>query len=101
LADGGGIAASATPPLGRPLPVRWAFSLSEGTYSAWIDGIQVLTDRAIAVGTPNVMRFNFICGWAADPANRFWIDRILVKDTLEDVAVDRATWGRIKRLYDD
>ena len=99
LADGGGIVASVTPPLGRPLPVRWAFSLDEGTYSAWIDGTQVLTDRALTVSTPSVRRFNFVCGWAADPVNRFWIDRILVKDTLEDVAVDRATWGRIKRLY--
>ena len=99
LTDGGGTAASQAPPLGRPLPVRWAFALDDRTYSTWIDGVQVVTDRALAVVTPGVRRFNFVCGWDADPVNRFWIDRIRVKDTLEDVAVDRATWGRIKRLY--
>ena len=99
LSDAGGTASMGTAPLGRPVPVRWAFSLDEGTYSAWVDGIEVVTDRAIGIVDPDVYRFIFICGWDAHADNVFWIDRLRVKDTLEDVAVDRATWGRVKRLY--
>ena len=99
LSDGGGTAFMGTAPLGRPVPVRWAFSLDEGTYSAWVDGIEVVTDRAIGVADPDVYSFTFICGWEAHADNVFWIDRLRVKDTLEDVAVERATWGRVKRLY--
>ncbi len=86
-------------PLGQPVSLRIALDLDGAVYSVWLDGVEKVTDSPLTNSSLNFYRVNVLTGWNSAPDNVFWIDRIRVQDTLNEVPVKRTSWGGIKALY--
>lgn len=84
---------------GQPLSVILAYNMDAGTYDIYLDGVQVVADEPHGVTDRGIGSVLFGCDSDADLAGKFAIDQIRVLDYLPPVAVEPATWGRIKALY--
>ncbi|MBM3287361.1 MAG: hypothetical protein FJY88_08445 [Candidatus Eisenbacteria bacterium] len=102
LTDLSGTAAEGIPcPTGRPLPILVAFDMDAGTYSAWLDGSQVVADRAHGNPNRNFYRVLINTSSGTDPDCRFWIDQIRVIDWMPSVPTRATTWGTLRALFRD
>lgn len=100
ITDSNGTVDGPTFPKGRAIPILIAFDMDAGSYSIWIDEAPVVADRLHGVADPDFGIVLINTGYADDPANRFWIDQIRVIDWLpDDIAIEPASWGRIRALY--
>jgi len=85
-------------PTGRPLRVVLLLDMDSDAYSAWIDGVQWVDNRAMMVAGKSFHKVTFQTGWNSASENRFSVDRILVLDQLPPVPVKSTTWSGIKAL---
>jgi hypothetical protein len=85
-------------PTGRPLRIVLLLDMDLDTYSAWVDGVQRVENRAMKTAGRLFDKVVFQTGWNCAPENHFAIDRILVVDQLPPVPVHATTWGGIKAL---
>jgi hypothetical protein len=100
LIDNAGEAAVVDPcPTGRMLPIVVAMDLDADTYSAWIDEIELVSDRALPNAALGFFRILVKTYRNYGQPSRLSIDRIAVTDYLPDVATVPTTWGRIRTLY--
>lgn len=84
---------------GQPLSVILAYNMDAGTYDVYLDGVQVVTDEPHGVTDRGIGAVLFGCDSDADLTGKFAIDQIRVLDYLPPVAVEPATWGKIKALF--
>ena len=85
-------------PTGRPLRIVLLLDMDSDTYSAWVDGVQWVDNRAMKFTGRLFHKVIIQTGWDCAPENHFSVDRILVLDNLPPVPVEPTTWGGIKAL---
>ncbi len=89
----------ATYATGRSYPVMIAFNQDARTYSVWLDGVQVVTDKEHGVSTGGIGLIMPMCQPGNSPGAKFWIDQIRVLDWLPPVPVESMSWGEVRALF--
>lgn len=84
---------------GQTLPVLIAFDMDAGTYDIYLNGAQVVFNEPHGVTGNGIGSVLLGCGSDADLLGKFAVDQVRVQDYLPPVAVEPATWGRIKALF--
>jgi hypothetical protein len=87
--DSNGLAATVPSfPTGRSLPLVFALDMDADTYSAWVDGFQVVSNRSHGVSNANLYRVVIASLYATVAGPGLSIDRVLVTGPSSLVGVE-------------
>jgi hypothetical protein len=84
-------------PLNQNYHVALMFDMDAGTYDVWLNETQAIENRVHGIEGDGIGSVSFSCAHDPDVGSSFYVDNIQVSDTF--VAVDGASWGRVKALY--